>query len=175
MVHSLRFTLFGLKGQEVCKSLLLLKVDLVHVGIITNIDHYLHKSNWILITCRPLCTWRHGVHAVGHTVGQLEPLSMEKMYRGCLCRSFARNAGISFSYSCSILDCSQCASRYHFVGWCPGTTIEQEHFLALASTILHRPLYSNMAANYRVLRIFLVRAMGLYMIVLSLDAPCYLP
>ena len=36
--------------------------------------------------------------------------------------------------------------RYHFAGWSPGTTIEQNHCLALASTILHRPLSSNMAA-----------------------------
>ena len=36
--------------------------------------------------------------------------------------------------------------RYHFAGWSPGTTIEQNHCLALASTILHRPLSSDMAA-----------------------------
>ena len=36
--------------------------------------------------------------------------------------------------------------RYHFAGWSPGTTIEQNHCLALASTILHRRLSSNMAA-----------------------------
>ena len=89
----------------------------------------------------------HGARAVGRTGGQLEPFSMGKIYRGRLCRSFARNAGISFSYSYSMLDYSQCASRYHFVGWRPGTMIEQEHFLVLPSTILHRPLYSNMAAN----------------------------
>ena len=48
--------------------------------------------------------------------------------------------------------------------------IEQNHCLALTSTILHRPLSSNMAAVWRtiygVLRTFLVRAMGLY-------AQCY--
>ena len=85
-----------------------------------------------------------GTRMVGHTGGQLEPFSMGKMYRGCLCHSFAKNAGISFSWS--MLDYSQCALKNCFVGWHPGTTIQQQHHLALASTILHRPLYSNIAA-----------------------------
>ena len=80
---------------------------------------------------------------MGHIGGQLEPFSMGKMYRGRCCLS-ARNVGISF---CSMLDYSQHALRYHFVGWHPGTMIEQEHFSVLTSTILHRPLYSNMVAN----------------------------
>ena len=71
---------------------------------------------------------------------------MGKLYIRRLCRSFAKNAGITFSYSCSMLDCPYRAMRYHFAGWSPGTTIEQNHCLALASTILHRPLSSNMAA-----------------------------
>ena len=71
---------------------------------------------------------------------------MGKMYRGCLCCLFAKNAGISFSYSCSMLDYSQRALRYRFVGWRPGTLIEQQHRLVLASTSLHGPLYSNTVA-----------------------------
>ena len=37
--------------------------------------------------------------------------------------------------------------------------LARAHHLVLASTILHRPLYSNMAGD---LRSFLARAMGLY-------------
>ena len=95
----------------------------------------------------------------------IKQFSMGKVYRGHICHSFARNVGISFSYSRSMLDYSQHASRYHFVGWCTGTTIEQEHFLVLASTILHSPLYSNMAANSRSFADFLVHAMGLYKLI----------
>ena len=38
------------------------------------------------IYCRPIACDVMG-HVVIHTGGQLEPLSMAEMYRGCLCRS----------------------------------------------------------------------------------------
>ena len=80
---------------------------------------------------------------VGCTGGQLELFSMD---RGRLFHLFANNTGISFSYGCSMFDYAR-ASTY-FVGWRPGTPIEQLHHLALASTILRRPLFTTVSVVF---------------------------
>ena len=68
-----------------------------------------------------------------------------------ICCSFAKNTGISFSYSFSMLDYSQCFLRYHFVGW------HQSHHQHLLVQCYIDPCTPTWWTIYGVLRIFLVR------------------